>query len=157
MTDQRRSPLILVPPPILYAVFFGVGVLLDRVLPWSPGWLHHGLVHWIGVFLLVAAAWVAMASLGSFLRRKTTVIPHGRPTQLVTNGPYAFSRNPMYVALTAAYCGGAVMITNLWPLVLLPGPLTFMDWVIIPFEERRLRATFGDSYDAYYRRIRRWL
>jgi protein-S-isoprenylcysteine O-methyltransferase Ste14 len=155
--DHQRSPLFLVPPPIVYAVFFGTGMLVDWALPWSPAWLQHAPARGTGLILLLAAAWLGMASLGRFLRRGTTVFPHGRPTQLITNGPYSFSRNPVYVALTAAYCGGAIMVATLWPVVLLPVPLAFMDWVIIPFEERRLRETFGVAYEDYCRRVRRWL
>ncbi len=102
------------------------------------------------------AIW-GFASIGCFRWRGTTVIPHRRPTQLVAGGPYSISRNPMYVALTVVYCGGAIVIARAWPLVLLPGPLIFLHRIIIPSEERMLREAFGETYVDYCRRVRRWL
>jgi protein-S-isoprenylcysteine O-methyltransferase Ste14 len=83
--------------------------------------------------------------------------PQNRPTRLVTGGPFAISRNPMYIALTLAYCAAAVLLARAWPLVVLAIPLCVIDRVVIPFEERRMREVFGEAYADYCRRVRRWL
>lgn len=146
-----------VPPPVVYATCFGLGLLLDRLVPWSPAWLRDGWVHRAGWAIGLAALALGLSCVTLFLLRHTTVIPHGQPTRLVTDGPFALSRNPMYVALTAAYAALAVLLARPWPLVPLPLALLFLDRVIIPWEERRLVATFGAAYAAYCRRVRRWV
>lgn len=157
MASHSSSPLQLVPPPIVYAACFGLGLLLDRLAPWSPAWMRESLVHRLGWALALAALLLGVTSATLFLLRRTTVIPHGQPRRLVTGGPFALSRNPMYVALTTGYAGVAMIIARPWPLLLLPLAVLFMNRVIIPFEERRLAATFGATYADYCRRVRRWL
>ena len=79
------------------------------------------------------------------------------PTALVTDGPFARSRNPIYVAMTLALVGVAVALGSVWAL---GGPLAFV-WVldrsIVPWEEERLAAAFGETYAAYRAHVRRWL
>ena len=149
--------LPLVPPPVVYATCFLLGLLLDGMLPWSPGWMREPWLHlagWVGV--LAALAW-GLSCIALFLLRRTTPLPHGEPSHLVTDGPFRLSRNPMYLALATVYGALAVLLARPWPLLLLPFALGFMDRVIIPWEERRLAASFGGAYDAYCRRVRRWL
>jgi protein-S-isoprenylcysteine O-methyltransferase Ste14 len=157
MTSRVRSALLLVPPPVVYAAFFGAGVLLDRLVPWSPAWMRTELPRGIAWLLMIVAVGLGIASVGWLRWRRTTVLPHGQPTHLVTDGPYAMSRNPIYVALTCAYCAGAVLVARVWPLVFLVGPLLVMQQLIIPFEEQRMRAAFGERYEDYCRRVRRWI
>jgi protein-S-isoprenylcysteine O-methyltransferase Ste14 len=98
---SHSSGLLRVPPPLQYAVFFGAGMLLDRLIAWSPAWMDSNAARWAGGILLVSAVLLALTSLGLLLLNRTTVIPHARPSRLVTGGPFAWSRNPIYVALTA--------------------------------------------------------
>jgi protein-S-isoprenylcysteine O-methyltransferase Ste14 len=151
------SLLLRVPPPLQYAAFFGAGMLLDRLVPWSPAWLHGAAARRLGGLVLVAAVLLAVTSIGLLRVNRTTVIPHARPSRLVTGGPFALSRNPIYVALTVLYCGAALLAARAWPLLLLPAPVAILDRLFIPFEEGQLRQAFGDSYADYCRRVRRWL
>ena len=106
---------------------------------------------------MAAGAALAATCLVMFRRARTTTIP-GRPSaQLVTRGPYRLSRNPMYVSLTLMYLGEAGMLTQIWPLVTLLGTLAYINWILVPFEERRLQETFGAAYEEYRARVRRWL
>jgi protein-S-isoprenylcysteine O-methyltransferase Ste14 len=79
-----------------------------------------------------------------------------RPNQLVRGGPYAFSRNPMYVAWTLAYVGIALVADAAWPLLLLPVVLAVTHIVIVR-EERSLERRFGAAYRSYKRSVRRYL
>lgn len=153
----RRPVLLLIPPPLLYAACFGLSLLPGLWLPLSPAWMNGPACQWSGRLLAGAAGLIALSSLGLFLARRTTFIPHHRPTDLVTGGPYACSRNPMYVALTLLYCGVVLLVQSLWPLIFLPLPLAVMNLAVIPYEERRLREIFGPAYDQYRHRVRRWL
>jgi protein-S-isoprenylcysteine O-methyltransferase Ste14 len=84
-------------------------------------------------------------------------VPGESSSRLVTWGPYRFSRNPMYVGLTIAYLGEAFLLRQVWPAVLLPVVLAYVNWVVIPVEQARLTDVFDAEYVAYQRRVRRWL
>lgn len=93
------------------------------------------------------------------LRRAGTTISVDRPTTaIVASGPYRYSRNPLYVALTLLYLGlGAAALNTLWALVLLPPLLVVIQRGVIEREERYLERKFGEEYRRYKRRVRRWL
>jgi protein-S-isoprenylcysteine O-methyltransferase Ste14 len=109
--------------------------------------------------LFVAAGAFGFPALVAFRRAHTTTNPVriDRAAALVTSGVYRFTRNPMYVALTLLLCAWAVWLLAL-PSAL--GPLVFASYInrfqIVP-EERAMRAKFGEAYDAYRLRTRRWL
>jgi protein-S-isoprenylcysteine O-methyltransferase Ste14 len=63
----------------------------------------------------------------------------------------------MYVGLTIAYLGEAFLLRQVWPAVLLPVVLGYVNWVVIPVEQARLTDVFDAEYVAYQRRVRRWL
>jgi protein-S-isoprenylcysteine O-methyltransferase Ste14 len=92
-----------------------------------------------------------------FLLRHTTIIPHADAKTLITGGPYRFTRNPMYLALTIGYVGAALAMNALGPLLLLSVPLWVLEKKTIPFEEANLTRIFGDEYRAYQQRVRRWI
>ncbi len=156
--ESRGFPLLLrIPPPVLYAAFFAAGLALNLVLHWSPCWIQTETARAFGGLLLAASGLFGLSSLGLFWLGKTTVVPYGRPARLIAAGPYALSRNPMYVALTALCGGAAIMIGCAWPLVFLPAPVLVMQFVIIPFEERQMREAFGRAWIDYCQKVRRWL
>jgi protein-S-isoprenylcysteine O-methyltransferase Ste14 len=139
-----------VPLPETYLVGLGAGLLLQVVAPWRPPWpaVAGRAVGWP---LLLAglglAAWAVRAAAGVRLER---------PDQLVRRGPYAFSRNPMYVAWAAVYAGIALVAGAAWPLLLLPGVL-LASHVVVVAEERSLEAHFGAAYRSYRSAVRRYL
>ena len=149
--------LVMVPPPLLYLAVFAAGLGVDTLLPWHPAWLRAPALHAIGWLALGLGAALAAGGIGALHRRHTTVIPFGQPARLVASGPFRISRNPIYLALTIGSAGAALLLARAWPLVLLPVPFAVMHRIVIPFEEQRLRATFGAAYDAYCRQVRRWV
>ena len=153
-----RGPGIRLPPPFVFVAGFAAGWLLNRRLEFlidgdGPGALQETVgAALLGIGLLVMATGVV-----TFIRARTTVIPNRPARQLVTWGPYRFTRNPMYVGLTAAYLGLTCLTNLAWPLVLLPAVIATMNVAIIRREERYLNTAFGDAYAEYCRRVRRWL
>ena len=80
-----------------------------------------------------------------------------KPTSaIVATGPYGLSRNPMYVSLTLVYMGIALIVNTVWPVVFLPLALIFMHYGVITREESYLERLFGDGYQQYRSRVRRW-
>jgi len=63
----------------------------------------------------------------------------------------------MYVGLTLAYIGEGRMQKQILPLATLLFVLAYVNWTVIPIEEKRLREVFGPAYDTYRLKVRRWL
>lgn len=76
---------------------------------------------------------------------------------LVTTGPFAVSRNPLYVAFTLLIPGFAVLVDSL--LLLLASPILpmYLDRFVIPAEEKLLHSIFPDTYPQYVSTVPRWL
>jgi len=111
----------------------------------------------IGVVLIVVGVAIMPPVLVRFRRADTPFHPHKPASALITDGPYRFSRNPAYVALTLWYLGIGVLLHNGWVLLLAIPVLLVMDQRVIRSEERHLEARFGDQYLHYKCQVRRWL
>lgn len=157
--ENRRLPRILfVPPPFWYVLAFLAGMALDR-WPGLPR-LESELARRTGAVLVVAAlVALVLPAMWQFLRARTTLAPPTlhTPKALLTQGPYRFSRNPLYLALAVIYSGIALWAERLGPLLLLPLAVWLIARFVIAHEERFLEEHFGDEYRQYRRRVRRWL
>ncbi len=111
----------------------------------------------VGCFLLLASVSLATWGLLTFKRRGTTHEPNGVASALLVTGPFRWSRNPLYVALSALLAGFGFLLDSGWILGLVPALVLLLDRLVIVREELRLRAQFGDDYQAYTRHVRRWL
>ena len=154
----RIHPVMRIPVPWVFILAYLVGFVLQLYLPspvWSAKIVHIGLI--AGFVLVVVGVAVAFSALSIFKKRSTTTIPFETPTSLVTSGPYRFTRNPMYVGLTLIYLGVAGTRAELWPVLVLPVLLGYVNFIVIPVEEGHLRDAFGDAYAQYVAGVRRWL
>ena len=141
MTGGRTISWLLI-PPVIYGIFFGLGVLLDRAVPWSPGWLEDELDRMVFV---IAGVSLEVISISYLTWRRTTVIPHGSPSYLVPRGAVLdFTQSDVHRTLQRLTLAVLSCLPPIWPLVLLILPLMILDRVIIPFEEARLKAAFRD-------------
>lgn len=149
---------MLVPPPLLFAVAFALGLVVQAWLPLLEAQEPYARgLRWLGIALLVVGAGLTFSSAALFARLRTTIVPHGRSSTLVTRGAYRWTRNPMYLGLSVAYLGASALSQSLWPLLFLPFVLAVLDRKVIPHEERQLAETFGADYYAYRARVGRWL
>lgn len=107
----------------------------------------------------VFALGLAIAAWGwlTFRAARTTTVPGKASSELVTWGPYRFTRNPMYVGLSVAYVGETLILRQVWPLLLLPLVVAYVNWIVIPVEQRKLTEVFGERYIRYCGQVRRWL
>jgi protein-S-isoprenylcysteine O-methyltransferase Ste14 len=100
---------------------------------------------------------LAISGVVGFSRAKTSRVPIRPATSLVTSGPYAFTRNPMYLGLALATGGCGLLLMTWWPMILLIPTLVIIQRFVIVPEEGYLQRRFGADYANYARRIRRWL
>jgi protein-S-isoprenylcysteine O-methyltransferase Ste14 len=111
----------------------------------------------VGSLLVLAfVAWNGWA-LVTVARHRTALLPGGATTTVIDSGPFARSRNPLYLGLLAGSAGVALLTGSLWALVALPVEWALLSWGAVLPEERYLAAKFAAEYDAYTRRVRRWL
>ena len=102
---------------------------------------------------MALAVWFART-----MRSAATTIRIDKPvSSLVQDGPFRYTRNPGYVALTMIYAGIAALRNALWAILLLPLVLYVIERKVIEREERYLERTFGEEYQAYKVRVRRWV
>ena len=145
-----------IPPPLwallLLAATYGLSLL--------PGL--HTLPIWqtrpFGLIVIVAALTILFGAMLQFRLANTQLLPNS-PTNnaLVSGGIFSVTRNPMYLAMTLFCVGGALWFGR--PIMLLAPVLMFSvaNWVFIPFEEAKMRRQFGDAFDSYCKRVRRWV
>ena len=128
----KNATGVILPPPLIYLLFLAAAWLLDAMLPialpqtlWTRyiGW---GLID-AGVLLML---WAGLL----MLWRKTTVNPYGKPAKLLEEGPFRFSRNPIYLADSLIYGGIALLWGSLWPWLLLPLVILTMQRGVIVHE-----------------------
>jgi len=106
--------------------------------------------------LLLGVALFAWAR-ATFRRHTTALMPWTRTTALVTDGPYGFSRNPIYLSFVLVYLGLAFIFDSAYVLIMLVVVVVLFDRLQIPREERYLKGLFGAGFDSYAAKVRRWL
>ncbi len=140
-------------PPVWLLAAMVAGWALGRLWPLAEaGWTSPA-----GAALILAGLALMAAAVWEMTRARTTVIPHERPSALVTSGIFRFSRNPIYLGDVLVLAGFLLHWQAVLALPLIP---LFM-WVIrrrfIGPEEARLRAGFGPAFEAWAARTRRWI
>jgi protein-S-isoprenylcysteine O-methyltransferase Ste14 len=148
-------PGVAVFPPALFAGTLVLGLLLYWMQPLPL--LSPRVARASGLLLLILSGWLARSAEIAMKRAGTNIRPDRPSVALVTQGPFRFSRNPMYLAATGLYLAVTLLVNTLWPVVLLIPMLALLQWGVIRREERYLDAKFPEEYPAYRARVRRWL
>ena len=111
----------------------------------------------IGLLPLGAGLVISFMAERQFIQVGTSVNPTGATNQLVTDGFYRYSRNPMYLGMALALVGVALLLGSLTPFGVIP---LFQWWISTQFirrEEQRLATQFGQDWLEYKARVRRWI
>ena len=121
------------------------------------GWLDSGAVPAWDVPMTLAGLVLLIAAVGLYLwaHVRMRLFDHVRRNELVTTGPYAWVRNPVYSAILLLCTGLLLMAYNLWLLLLPPVLWALMTAMLIPTEEKWLRALHGQAYADYCERVNR--
>lgn len=152
---MKDSPGIHLPPPFLFVVGLIGGVAIDgNVLQWRHV-LHAS--QWIGVAVGVAGLALIGLTLALFASHRTRPEPWEPATNLIEVGPYRLSRNPMYLGMAVTSAGIAIFFESVVAMVLLGLVVVIIDRWVIAREEAYLARQFGDEFEAYRKRVRRWI
>lgn len=110
-----------------------------------------------GLIPLALGIAVNIAADSLFHRADTSVKPGDEPHVLVTQGPFRYSRNPMYLGFVFILAGIAILLGSLTPLIVIPVFAILIDQQFIQMEEQMLHGAFGTKWQNYASRTRRWL
>ena len=155
MPTDDTGPGFRMWPPVAVGVPLALGLLASGLvgdpLAVSPA------TTWLGWALVAAFAWWNGWALLTMARHRTALLPGGATTAVIDTGPFARSRNPLYVGLLVLSAGLALLAGSAWALAALPLEWALLRWGAVLPEERYLTAKFGAAYDDYTARVRRWL
>jgi len=155
---KTRVPFLMhVPVPWVFVLTYLLGLALESVRPIPRFPMMASVSAIAGGVVFVAGAVIAGWGLVIFHKAHTTTVPGQSSVRLVTWGPYRFTRNPMYLGLVLAYLGEAALLKQLWPVLVLPFTLVYLNWTVIPVEEAKLEEVFQVAYRQYRLRVRRWI
>ncbi|HEY0849346.1 MAG TPA: isoprenylcysteine carboxylmethyltransferase family protein [Bradyrhizobium sp.] len=158
MNDVTVRPNSLPWPPIIYLAAIGVGISLNALLPLP--WFRQplsGVLFVLGWLMIVAFVGLNVSAIRTMRRAGTTVRPDRGTDHLVTDGPFSFTRNPLYLAGIMLVLGIGLILGIAWFLLLAILAAFAVQKLAIEREERHLQARFGETYLDYARRVRRWI
>lgn len=155
MNVHKDHAAVKIHPPILLLLHLLVAYLLNKflLLPLS----FPKVLVWIGYALVLIGLGLSASAVARFMRARTTLDPHGAVSNIVTTGPYRFSRNPIYIGMVCFLIGFPLIFKSYWGLILSPIFIGLMNTLVIQHEEAYLEKKFGEMYTSYKSRVRRWL
>jgi protein-S-isoprenylcysteine O-methyltransferase Ste14 len=144
-------------PPLIFLAFLVAATVLEAVVP-LPLFAGHPLARYLaGAALAVCGLVLIALGTSRFVAAGTNIPPNLPTTALVVDGIYGRTRNPLYLGTTLIYLGLSVAAGSLWAIVLVVPLLWVINVGVIAREERYLERKFGDAYQAYKARVRRWV
>lgn len=158
MTAIEQRPNTLPWPPVIYLGALALGLIVHWLwpLPWLPSTLAEFMFA-IGWLVVAGAVALEVAAMRAMSRARTTIMPNRRSDHLVTGGPFAITRNPIYLGNTMMMMGIGLItgIALMIPMALVAAFVTGR--LAIAREERHLEARFGKAYRDYAKKVRRWI
>ena len=154
MSDKDSSGA-LAPPPIVYFGCLMVGLGLDYL--WQLPFLPQTIQYAFGFTILALSGLLIGWVLREFSKSKTSFDLRKPTTEIISTGPFGYSRNPAYVSLTILIFGIAIAVDSLWIFVMAIPAVLIVHYFVILREEAYLDRKFGDEYQRYKAAVRRWI
>ena len=154
-SDEQDKAGVVAPPPLIYLGVLVFSLLLNRRFPIA--FLPRGIARGLGWSLLSAGELLVGWVERTLRHAGTPANPYKPVSNVVTEGPFRYTRNPAYLSMAMIYTGIAALANALWAMLLLPGALLVIQRGVIEREERYLERKFGEEYLSYKARVRRWI
>ena len=149
------NPGVVAFPPLIFAAFAAVGIAIHFIAPLPL------LPHWparvVGIALILLEGTLALWARRVMVAAGTNIRPDLPALAIVRDGPYRFTRNPMYLSLCLLQIAVGLMVDDWVPLLLVIPLGLVLHFGVVLREERYLEAKFGEHYLDLKRRVRRWL
>ncbi len=152
---DSKGAAVKFPPPLIAAAVIlpGYGLDLLKPLPITAS----TQLFAVGIAVIFFALSIIVIAAVSFFRTKTHIEPWKPTSAIISSGIFRISRNPIYVGLCLSTVGAGLLL-NSWWVVLSVLPLIYLlYYFVIRLEEGYLLEKFGQEYQDYQLRVRRWL
>ena len=156
MTPAQTSGVRIF-PPLIHVAAIAIGFLIEWAVPLQMGASGFGIVRIAGCILLAIALLLIASAAKIMYGAGTTPNPKRPATVIVTNGPFRFTRNPMYLAWELICIGLGLVANTPWLIVMAVPAAIVTRRLVIDKEESYLEQKFGTAYLDYKSRVRRWL
>jgi len=158
MSNKKKdNPGIFIPPPLIYAAIFFLSILMQKIIPINNSFFDSRNATIAGIVLIVIALLFILPALIKFVQSKNTLVTIKSATSLQTKGIYSLTRNPMYMGLLILYSGIAMLEGNWWTFIFIRLIIIIVQSYVIRGEENYLQRAFGEEYNAYRKKVRRWI
>ncbi len=158
MAGSSNSILLRFPPIALFVIVFLAGFAIEVLALGAP---HPAApddpLFWIGLVVSLPAAYFGIGAWAMFRMRHLALMPGDALKKLVDDGPFRFSRNPMYLGLALLHLALSLLLGLPLTALTLFVSLAIMQFIVIPFEEDCMAKSFGADYADYRQRVRRWI
>lgn len=157
--DRTARPNALPWPPMIFGGAVVLALALDRVVP-LPGWLVLAWLpaaRWLGWGLVGLGLGLDLWAMATMVRARANILPHRAASALVTQGPFGFSRNPIYLGNTVLLVGLGLALGIAWFVPLAFAAAAGVAQMAIVREEAHLNARFGAAWREYRLRVNRWV
>ncbi|MEO1251283.1 MAG: isoprenylcysteine carboxylmethyltransferase family protein [Pseudomonadota bacterium] len=150
-----RPDVSIHPPTVFFAALligFTMRAFTGGMLP-MPRVFGEG----VGGLLMLAGLAAAISAVSAFAESGETLRPSTPSNELLTDGMYRYSRNPIYLAMVLFGVGFGFATLNLWIILTTAAAGAVFHYFVIPPEESYLERKFGSEFRDYKAQVRRWL
>ncbi len=160
MTNRNKTkpdtPAVHIPPPVIVVVLLLAGLGLNYYLKTTFG-AATGWLKYLGFGLCIIGLGIALWCAILYRKAKTSILPHTKDSNMIETGPFARSRNPIYLSMLMVFVGVCLIVDAPAALMFIVPTYLALRYYVIAREEAYLTRRFGDEYISYQSRVRRWI
>ena len=154
--EVRDGADVRIPPPVFYLVAVVLGVAFQWL--WALGFARGSSLRIaLGVIAICGGVAIVGSAFSVFRRIGQHPDPRKPTPTIARDGPYRFTRNPMYLGVGMIQLGLGIALGNAWIVLLLVPVAVLIHYRAILPEERYLEGKFGDEYTSFRASVRRWI
>ncbi len=158
MLDKHGKPVPLTKRLDIPPLWLAGTLIAQSLIAWAfPVFALPSGASALGLPLIVVGFALIIWSAVHFKRAQTPIHPRRKPTSLITSGPFAFSRNPIYLGMALIALGFALRLGAYTPLLLVPAFMLIIQKRFIDGEELHIAKSMGAEWAGYTAKTRRWL
>ena len=155
--SAEKGAAVTFPPPFVPLLLLAVGIAIEKTLA-PVGWVPTDAWRWgLGGGGVVAGVVLLGLAQGLFSKTGQDPKPWKPAPELIVEGIYQYTRNPMYLGMGALQAGLGLLFASVTPAILVPVTWWIIYRIAIRHEEAYLKEKFGEPYEAYLQRTRRWI
>ena len=142
-------------PPTYFIIYLLLSIVLHFVMPVAQ--LISPPLNYSGIVLILLGIILNIWADQLYKKNQTEISPDKKPKVFVKNGPYHYSRNPMYLGIIMILGGASVILGSIISFI---GPILFYITIELKFigiEEKNMNEVFGKEFEEYKQTVRKWI